>query len=124
MYVTVKSADLKNNPSMFGNTMSQVNFGESVVIIENRGKWVNIRTANNITGWTQILALRARQVTSSTSATTVEISLAGKGFSGEVEIEYRKSGLDYTAVDAMEKVQVYGTELLDFITQGRLFTGE
>jgi hypothetical protein len=50
--------------------------------------------------------------------------MAGKGFSPDMEMEYRKSGLDYSMVDSMEQITVPEDDLLRFITEGRLSKGE
>ena len=129
MYVSVKSAELKNSPSMFASVVSGLNFGDAVIVIENRGKWANVRTANNRSGWTYMAGLRARRVVSSGIITVTEVALAGKGFSGEVEAEYRRGsqgaqGANYNPVDAMEQMRIPEPELLEFINQGRLSRGE
>jgi hypothetical protein len=53
-----------------------------------------------------------------------EISLAGKGFSSELEMEYRESGLDYSVVDMMESTLIGAEELFEFISEGRLAKGQ
>ena len=50
--------------------------------------------------------------------------MAGKGFSPDMELEYKKSGLDYSLVDSMEQMSVPTDDLLRFITEGRLSRGE
>jgi len=52
------------------------------------------------------------------------VAMAGKGFSPNTEIEYRKNGLDYSMVDLMERTLVSENELLRFVTDGRLSRGE
>jgi hypothetical protein len=55
------------------------------------------------------------------SADTHELSLAGKGFSAEIEDEYKKNtDIDYTVVDAVEKITVDDTSEYNFIRDGGL----
>ncbi|MCL2067687.1 MAG: SH3 domain-containing protein [Treponema sp.] len=125
LYVSVRSVELKRTPSTFANVVAQANFGDAVVVLNNSGKWVEVRTANNNTGWTLLDGLRARRVTATGATATVsEVALAGKGFSAEVEVEYRRNGLDYSAVDAMEGTRTPIMALLNFIIEGRLSRGE
>jgi predicted Zn-dependent protease len=51
-----------------------------------------------------------------------EIALAGKGFSPEIELEYRKNGLDYSSVDMMEILNIDDNDLRKFIDDGRLIS--
>jgi hypothetical protein len=65
-----------------------------------------------------------RILASGSGATASELSLAGKGFSPELEAEYRKGGLDYSIVDAMENTVIGKEELFEFISEGRLAWGQ
>ena len=65
-----------------------------------------------------------RILAAGTGASATELSLAGKGFSAAIEIEYRKNGLSYSIVDFMENIIIAPEELLVFITEGRLAKGE
>ena len=58
------------------------------------------------------------------TVTASEVAMAGKGFSPDMEMEYRKNGLDYSMVDSMERITVPSDDLLRFITEGRLSRGE
>jgi hypothetical protein len=49
--------------------------------------------------------------------------LAGKGFSTEVEREYRGGGPDYSMVDFMEQLVITDPELQQFVDEGRLADG-
>jgi hypothetical protein len=66
-----------------------------------------------------------RQVSTTTATiSSNEVAMAGKGFSPDTEAEYKKGGLDYSMVDAMEKINVPINDLSEFITEGRLARGE
>lgn len=124
MYVAVKSAALKSSTGFFAKTVKTLSLGDAVTVIRDTGKWMEIR-AGASSGWAASTSLSAKRVTGSGySAAAREIALAGKGFSPEVEIEYRKNGLDYSAVDSMENLTIPEEELLKFINDGRLSKGE
>jgi uncharacterized protein YgiM (DUF1202 family) len=125
MYVAVRSAALKSSTGFFAKTLSILSLGEAVTVIRDAGKWMEIRAGASRTGWAAAASLSAKRVTGSGySAAVGEIALAGKGFSPEVEMEYRKNGLDYSTVDSMENLNIPDEELLQFIDDGHLSKGE
>lgn len=125
MYVAVNSAEVKSSAGFFGNTIATLALGDTVTVIRDDGKWMEVRTANAQSGWIAATSLTSKRIIGDVrSASASEIALAGKGFSPEVEAEYRANGLDYSAVDAMENLSVPKNDLLKFITDGRLSRGE
>jgi uncharacterized protein YgiM (DUF1202 family) len=128
MYVNVNSADLKSSAGFFGATAGTVRYGDQVSVRAVNGKWAQVRTAANVTGWVVSANLTTKKIAAqgnTANASAREISLAGKGFA-EAEAEYKKSDeeLDYAAVDAMEKTIVSNKDLLAFIEEGHLSKGE
>jgi len=123
-YVAVQTAVLKDSAGFFAKETENLPLGTAVTLIRDNGKWAEVR-AGNLTGWVASASLTARRVTASASNVTAsEVALAGKGFSPDMEMEYKKSGLDYSTVDSMEKIVVPANDLLRFITEGRLAKGE
>jgi len=123
-YVAVKTTPLKSSAGFFGQELRSLSQGDEVIFIRADGKWTEIR-AGNQTGWVATDSLSSRRVAASGSAVTAsEVALAGKGFSAEVEVEYRKNGLDYSMVDSMERINIPFSELLVFVNNGRLAKGE
>jgi len=124
-YVTVQNAVLKSSSGFFARNIMSLSFGDAVTLISTSGKWSQIRVGNQ-TGWVISSYLSTRQVVSSSSSSILsdEVALAGKGFTPEMEIEYKNSGLDYSIVDQMEQIIVPSDDLQQFINEGRLFTGE
>ncbi len=94
---------------------------DQVTVLEERGAWkkVSLGSGKN-QGWmhntaltNKRIALKAGQSNVGTSVTRDEIALAGKGFSEEVEAQYRKNNknLDYTWINRMEAIEgVSGTD--------------
>jgi uncharacterized protein YgiM (DUF1202 family) len=129
LYVNVNSANLKSSTGFFASTTGTVKYGDDVRVMAINGKWAQVRTSKNVTGWIAGASLTTKRISTqgnTANASAREIALAGKGFSPEVESEYRKGGekVNYDAVDAMERVTVSDKDLLDFIEEGRLARGE
>ncbi|MCL1811940.1 MAG: hypothetical protein FWG29_00300 [Treponema sp.] len=129
-YINVKSANLKSSTGFFASTTGTVAYGDEVRILAISGNYAQVRTtAGNKTGWIAKSSLTSKRIAASGSAANAsarEIALAGKGFSPEVEAQYKKEGgtINYTAVDEMEKIIISDRDLLNFIEEGRLAKGE
>ena len=125
MYVAVQSAEVKSSTGFFSKVVGNLALGTAVMAIRENGKWIEVRAENSLSGWVAAASLSSRRITGSGhSASAGEIALAGKGFTQDVEAEYRKNGLDYSAVDSMENLVIPREELLKFVTDGRLSKGE
>jgi len=122
-YVAVQTIALKDAAGFFAKDLGSLSLGDAVKLVKEDGKWCNVQ-AGNLTGWVPATSLSARRVVGSNAAVTAsEVAMAGKGFSPDMELEYKKSGLDYSQVDSMEKISVPSGELMRFINEGRLFGG-
>ena len=130
LYVNVKSANLKSSTGFFASTTATVNYTDEVRVLAVNGKWVQVRTSiGSKTGWISYASLTSKRMApqgGTANASAREIALAGKGFSPEVESEYKKTGgnVNYAAVDDMEKVTIPEKDLLAFIEEGHLSRGE
>ena len=123
-YVAVRTVAVKDSTGFFAKNLGNLALGDAVRLIKENGKWSQIQ-AGNVTGWVASSSLSARRVAASNAAVTAsEVAMAGKGFSPDMEMEYRKNGVDYSAVDSMERITVPADILLRFITEGRLSRGE
>ena len=123
-YVAVQTVAVKDSTGFFAKNLGSLSLGDAVRLISDNGKWSQIQ-AGSLTGWVASSSLSARRVVASNAPVTAsEIAMAGKGFSPDMEMEYRKSGLDYSMVDSMERITVTADDLLRFIIEGRLARGE
>ena len=128
LYVSVKSAELKNSDSKFAKTIANVKYGDSVIVLESSEKVSKVQLATNksVTGWVSNGSLTTKKITKSTGtsskASSSEIALAGKGFSEEAESSFKTSNkkLNYSAVDAVESIKVSNVALKNFIDEGHL----
>ena len=126
-WVASKSAAIKSSTWFFASTRGTLTMGARVTVLQVSGNSAEIRSAANtsLTGWTSVSNLSARQIVASGSWSTSEIAMAGKGFDQEIENAYKAKGsLNYAGVDRTEAIQVSMDELLKFVTEGHLFTGE
>jgi SH3-like domain-containing protein len=129
MYVTAKTIEVKSSTAFFADTQGSLAYGTPVSVLQEYGKWVQIRSAEppEISGWVTAASLTSKRiiVSSVTSASADEIALAGKGFNQEVENAYRQNGaLNYEAIDAMEAIRIPNRQLFSFLQEGRLARGE
>jgi uncharacterized protein YgiM (DUF1202 family) len=128
VYVTAKSLPVKSGTGFFARTLGNLAYGDAVTVLRVNGKWAEIRSAAQVAGWVAQTNLSTKRVTVSggSSASSREVAMAGKGFTEEVENSYRQGNrsVDYGAVDLMEVNTVSDNELLDFIREGRLSTGD
>jgi SH3-like domain-containing protein len=130
MSVQVQKSQLRATPSHLGKIVAGVSYGDQVTVVEERGDWKKVSFSNGkYQGWlhnsaltTKRIALKAGQKNVGTSVSREEIALAGKGFSEEVEAQYRKSNknLDYAWIDRMEDFKVSPEQIENFIAAGQL----
>jgi uncharacterized protein YgiM (DUF1202 family) len=126
MYVTSEEVTLKEKPSFFSNDLENIYYGDAVIILQEKGNWAKICLDLNssTTGWINTSSLSKKKIVSTSnrvSASTSELSLAGKGFNAEIESQYKISEIvDYDAVDKLEKNMISFTTIVDFMKSGKL----
>jgi len=102
--------------------------GDQVSVLQVNGNWAEVRSSGNssLPGWTAMTNLSTRRIVASGAAVTAnEVSMAGKGFSQEVEDSYKTTGeLNFDDVDKTETNAVSLDELYKFVVDGHLVTGE
>jgi hypothetical protein len=132
MSVQVKEGQLRSTPSFLGKIIANPSYGDRVEIVQDQGAWKKV-AVGGVQGWmhasaltTKTLVLKAGAQNTRTSATGGELALAGKGFSEEVEKQYKNlnHNLDYTWVDRMEKFQVSPEQMQAFLKQGNVVPRE
>jgi hypothetical protein len=131
MSVTLKQSPVRDKPSFTGKVIAALVYADRVTIEETKGDWFRISFPPKkiVSGWIhkgalvqQEIVLKAGEKAVGTTASSGEVALAGKGFSEEIEKEYRQANpaLGYAAVDRMENYQVASEKISDFIAQGGL----
>jgi hypothetical protein len=126
--VQVREGQMRSAPSFLGAIVSRPSYGDRVVLIEDQGTWKRV-SSKGVQGWmhtsaltTKNIVLKAGAENVQTSATGGEIALAGKGFSEEVEKQYKgqNKNVDFTWVDRMERFKVTPEEMQAFLKQGQV----
>lgn len=130
MNVQIREGQLRATPSHLGKIVAKTSYGDRVTVLEERGEWKKVSvTGGRFQGWmhstaltSKRIALKSGQGNVETSITGNEIALAGKGFSEEVETQYRKTNknLDYTWINRMEAIKISSEQMESFIISGRL----
>jgi SH3-like domain-containing protein len=124
--VQVREGQLRERPSYLGNVTATVEYGAEVQVQREQGPWRWVVSGND-QGWIHESALTRKRVTWSAgdadvagAASQEEMALAGKGFTAEVEQEYRTQhrNVDFTWVDRMEKMEKSVDQLLTFLKAG------
>lgn len=132
MSVQVKEGQLRATPSHLGKIVAKVSYGDRVTVTEEQGDWKKVSVNRKAQGWIhnsaltgKQIALRAGQANVGSSVSQNEIALAGKGFSKEVEAQYRQSNksLDYAWINRMEAIKVSPRQMEDFVAAGLLTPG-
>lgn len=129
VYVSVRESQLRASPGFLAAPVTGVKYGDRLAVQGEQGEWMSVRTAARKTGFLHQSAVTTKQVVlkadagvQNFSASSDNIVLAGKGFSADLEREYAENnaGMNYAAVNAMERNQVSEQQVKQFITQGKL----
>ena len=127
MSVQIKEGQVRSTPSFLGTIVAKLAYGDRVEIIQEQGPWKKVVLRGGARGWIHTSALSVKSIilkagaqNVQTSATGGEIALAGKGFSEQVEKQYKSlnRNIDYAWVDRMEKFQVSPEQMQAFLKQG------
>jgi hypothetical protein len=129
--VTVQTltAKLMKTPSFIGATTARLVRGEQLTFVEAQRDWYRVQAPGGASGWINKSAVVDKAVALSTKpgggaggATPDEVALAGRGFSKDVEEKYRSEhrDLDFSHVDAIEKLDVDTDALAAFAAEGKV----
>lgn len=125
MYVTSETVDLKAKSSMTSKTIEVLSLGDVVYVSNTKGNWSYVTNeATNSSGWVNSSVLTKKKVVAKgnkVSANASELALAGKGFSAEIESEYKKtSEADFASVDLIEQNLISFEQIGSFMAEGNL----
>lgn len=124
--VRVMSAKVMKSPKFIGPAAGSVSRGDQLTIKTIKGDWYQVTGAKS--GWINRTSVVEGKVALSSSpggggaASRDEVELAGRGFTPDVEDEYRGKhpDLDFSHVEAIEKTSIDFTELEAFVAEGGL----
>jgi SH3-like domain-containing protein len=127
--VQIEQAQVKASPGFLSPKVAVLAYGDQVAVLRTDRGWAEVRDGQGTTGWVHESALTEKRVTlragddpARTTADTREIALAGKGFSEQVEQEYKATNqeLDFTWLDRMETFGVSDEAKVTFLREGGL----
>ncbi|MGE4158574.1 MAG: SH3 domain-containing protein [Planctomycetota bacterium] len=136
VYVQVESAVLREKPGYLSKLVGEdgrpsvFGYGTQLPVSEVQGSWIKV-VRGSVKGWIHESAVNTKRIelasgpSQRTGVSDEEVLIAGKGFSKEVEDEYRKghASLRYDAVDAMEKRVFSLGALAKFLEDGSVTPG-
>ncbi|MEZ4753524.1 MAG: hypothetical protein R3A13_04335 [Bdellovibrionota bacterium] len=128
LYVEVKKTKLREKPLHWAKSNGDLIYGDKLKQISFSNPWYQVKTEAGTTGFLHTSAVTkkiikfkgAGQVDSTVSES--DIVLAGKGFNKDIEQKFsgESPGLNYQAVDQLEKKVVSPLELDNFLRKGEL----
>jgi hypothetical protein len=131
--VRVLSAKVMKLPRFIGPVAGSVARGDQLRVEEVQGDWLRITAAAGAAaGWVHqssvvdsAVKLSSRPGSATAGASQEEVELAGRGFTPEVEQQYRAKhhDLDFSHVDHIEKVAPGPEEVSSFAQAGKIGGG-
>ncbi len=129
--VKVRSQHMFPRPVFYAEPIVELSFGEVLSLGEESGDWFMATRSGGTSGWVHTTALTGAVVgeggigSGSGEVSSDEVMLAGRGFNSQVEDAYSSDHpeLDFTKVDAMERLEVAPAELEAFLAEGGLIEG-
>ena len=129
LYVQVRTTALRSDPTFWSPQKTTLSYGSKVSPLSaapTDKSWLKVKSGSE-EGYVHVSAVTKRRIVLSGQPAPTgnvdqgSIVLAGKGFNNQVENKYRAAnGLDYGAVDEVEKLGVDGAEEATFIKEGKL----
>lgn len=126
-FIQTRSASLQAEPKLLAKSLKKFSYGERVQVVSVEQGWAKVFSAGR-EGFVHQSGLSPRKLVLTSNARTTnslddsDISLAGKGFSPEVEKQLAVSNrsLNFKSVDVMEKITVSSEQTKAFIKSGKL----
>ena len=130
--VIVKKTSIREDSKFYATAVGEAAYKDELLVLSKKKDWIKVDRKGK-EGWIHLSAVSPITAAASSSGSEVsseysseEIALAGKGFSEQVEEQYRQDnpGLDFVAVDEIEKFTVAPSKVLAFQTEGKLIAKE
>jgi hypothetical protein len=125
--VVVRRTSIRRDRQFYAATVAEADFGDAFAVLAREKGWVRVGT-NSGEGWLHESAVTARKVAASSQGpaggkvAAEDVALAGKGFTPQVESEYRRKNpqADFAAVDRMEQLGASESAVASFLGEGNL----
>lgn len=130
LYIQVRSTKLRAKPEFWSAALADLSYGSALTPLgaaPTDKSWLKVKL-DATEGYVHVSSVTKRKIILKASADTngknvdqSSIVLAGKGFNSQIENNYRSAkGLDYSAVDEVEKLGVDPGEEGQFVSDGKL----
>jgi len=128
MSVQVRVGQVRATASYLGAVIAELPYGTTVQVETPSKPWMRVRLPDGRSGWIHESALVKGRLElkggrdAQAGASVGEVALAAKGFTQQVEAEYRKQNpvLNFAWVDRMESYRVTPAEAQAFLRAGQL----
>ena len=130
MSVQVENKELRSGPSFFESEVGKVTYGQRTTVIQEKNGWSKVSIeGSSLTGWIHSSALTKKKIQmkagdkdTDAGASSGELALARKGFSEEVENQYKKANksIDFAPVDKMVAINVSKKDIKTFFDNGKV----
>lgn len=130
MSIQVRKCRLRSKPSFMGRVIAALAYGDRVSVTGEQDDWYEVAPLDRGKGgWVHSSALSVKEIIlrpgsrdMENIASGEELALAGKGFNEQVEKDFRKKNrnIDFTWIDAMEKIVITPGAIQKFLRQGEL----
>lgn len=130
MSIQIKEAQLRATPDYLGKITGKASYADQVNVEDSKGSWKKVKSLKGgQSGWIHESALSEKEIRMSAgskdvklAASSSELQLAGKGFSKEVENEYknRNKNINFKWVDKMGRINVSQAQIQAFVKEGEL----
>ena len=125
--VQVKSTSLRAQPKHWAPALASLSYGDRLTATSARDGWLSV-SAKGTKGYVHTSAVTDKRIVLASSKGAdrgldiADAILAGKGFSKDVEREHaqRNPGLNFSAVNSMERVKASPSQVRAFMQQGKL----
>lgn len=128
MSVQVRKAEVRGSPSFLGTVVNSLAYADRVTPVEKKGDWTRVSRNGVTLGWVHNQSLSSKRIVlkggevAKTGASSDEVALASKGFTEEVEKEYkaRNADIDFAPIDRMEKITISPEKAAKFLKAGEV----
>ncbi len=131
--VQMKTSELRCSPSGLSRVIATVSLGDRLTVLEEKGAWARVSTDRGTIGWIPAASLTRGKVKINSggpdarlAASNDEMSLATKGFTSQVEADFKNQhqDIDFAWVDRMVGMNVTTEEMLAFLQKGGVGPGK
>lgn len=136
LYIAAKSAQLRSGKTSLDPVVATLKLGETVQVVKREDRWLQVKTANGVTGWIYDNKVSASKPASGdselaalgrsmrgTDASAVTASAGARGLDKASGVYANRSGITQqqrAAVDRMTAYKISDEEVQEFLKSGKL----